>query len=208
MLVFPHLELALFTLPELLTSDLVVYMRLQENCPIQALESCVCLKSLEIELLNSDSSRPLVTALQTHLPNLDTINVYAIGPELTDQDRAAVVSTCRRGWRSIGVKDAGLFTVEAVMKHCSTLEALNLRMAPRLESFITLSEDDYGNNKWFNDEYTHFMAEDFIDATITAELSSDSFKPWTCESTLNVFCAKIFRDSKTRHHQYLLWTTI
>ncbi|KAH7053563.1 hypothetical protein BKA57DRAFT_490216 [Linnemannia elongata] len=59
---------------------------------------------------------------------------------------------------------------------------------PRLETFVTLIEGHYENDGPCSDEDTHFLAEDFIDA---ADPSSDPLRPWACESSLKVFCAKI-----------------
>lgn len=142
-------------------------------------------------------------AIKTYLPNLDTINICTESSEIADEDRASVFSACQKGWRSIGVINASLFTVKAVVNHCSTLEVLSLRKAygltseimvqilsssPRLETFVTLVEDDFGDDSSFNEEGTHFLAEDFIDAAATttadndvADSSSDLLRPWACE---------------------------
>lgn len=105
-----------------------------------------------------------------------------------------------------------MLTVEAVVRQYSTLEVLSRRnsyglksvqmveilaSSPKLVSFITLLEDDYGDNKWLNDEETHFMAEDFVDVNTASTIAGDSdptppsFRPWACESTLRIFRAKI-----------------
>lgn len=167
------------------------------------MQACVSLRSLEIEILKPDSCQLLATAIKTYLPNLDTIIIHSEDWELTDENKAPVFSACQKGWRSIGVAQAGPLTVEAVVKHCSALEVLNLRKAqgltsklmvqilsssPRLETFVTLIEGHYENDGPCSDEDTHFLAEDFIDA---ADPSSDPLRPWACESSLKVFCAKI-----------------
>ncbi|KAK3836380.1 MAG: hypothetical protein JOS17DRAFT_842095 [Linnemannia elongata] len=194
-----------------------LYINTSDHSWIQALQVCVSLKSLEVEILESKPCRLLATTIKTYLPNLDTINICYEIPKLTDEDRALVISACQKGWRSIGIFNAGPLTVMAVVKHCSTLEVLNLRQArgltskvmvqilsssPRLETFVTLVEDDYDDDMLINIEETHFLAEDFIDAatstsTTTATISSvadpssDPLRPWACESTLKVFRAKI-----------------
>ncbi|KAH7053561.1 hypothetical protein BKA57DRAFT_453979 [Linnemannia elongata] len=185
-----------------------LYTNTSDHHWIQAMQACVSLRSLEIKILKPDSCRLLATAIKTYLPNLDTINIHAEGSQLTDEDKASVISARRKGWRSIELVKAGPFTIQAVVKHCSTLEVLNLRKArgltselmvqllsssPRLETFVTLVEDDYGyygRNMGSNQEYTHLLAEDFIDAD-AADPSSDSLRSWACESTLKVFRAKI-----------------
>lgn len=180
-----------------------LYINTSDHSWIQTLQVCVSLKSLEVEILESESCGLLVTTIKTYLPNLDTINIYDENEELTDEDRALVISACQKGWRSIGVINAGPLTIKAVVEHCSTLEVLNLRKAdgltselmvhilsssPRLETFITLAEDDFDDNMSINDEETHFLAEDFIDAAADA---ANTLRPWACESTLKVFRAKI-----------------
>ncbi|KAK5817032.1 hypothetical protein F5H01DRAFT_342279 [Linnemannia elongata] len=208
--IYPYLTTCMYPRPP-------IWPRLLRRCPnleslytntsdhrwIQAMQACVSLRSLEIEILKPDSCQLLATAIKTYLPNLDTIIIHSEDWELTDEDKAPVVSACQKGWRSIGVAQAGPLTVEAVVKHCSTLEVLNLRKAhgltsklmvqilsssPRLETFVTLIEDHYENDGLCSDEDTYFLAEDFIDA---AGPSSDPLRPWACESSLKVFCAKI-----------------
>ncbi|KAF9123570.1 hypothetical protein BG015_005290, partial [Linnemannia schmuckeri] len=122
-------------------------------------------------------------------------------------DKADILSSGHKGWSSISLQEAGPYTTEAVLQHCLTHEVLCLKKAtgltsthmlqillssPRLQSLITLAEGDYEEYNRLNNEYTHFEAKDFIDATTTtAEPSFDSFRPWACESTLKVFRAKI-----------------
>ncbi|KAK5817037.1 hypothetical protein F5H01DRAFT_342284 [Linnemannia elongata] len=169
---------------------------------IQALEACVHLRKLEIQAPCEDSLQVLTTALKTGLPNLDSIYINDQYFVTTDEDKAAMLSTGLQGWRSITLQDAGPFTIEAVMKHCSTLENLSLRMAlgltsahvvkilsssPNLQSLITLAEDDYTNFKFRNNETTYISAKDFIDA----DPSSEFLKPWACESSLRILRAKI-----------------
>ncbi|KAK5817034.1 hypothetical protein F5H01DRAFT_405600 [Linnemannia elongata] len=191
-----------------------LYTNTPNNHWIQAMQACVSLRSLEIGILKSESCRLLATAIKTYLPNLDSIKIHAEGSQITDEDGALVVSACRKGWRSIELLNARSLTVEAAVKHCSTLEVLNLREAhgltskimiqilsssPRLETFVTLLEDDYADNKRCNQDSTHFVAEDFIDAATTAtdvdadatHPPSDLLRSWACESTLKVFRAKI-----------------
>ncbi|KAF9294954.1 hypothetical protein BGZ88_003059 [Linnemannia elongata] len=191
-----------------------LYTNTSNNHWIQAMQACVSLRSLEIGILKSESCRLLATAIKTYLPNLDSIKIHAEGSQITDEDGALVVSACRKGWRSIELLNARSLTVEAAVKHCLTLEVLNLREAhgltsklmvqilsssPRLETFVTLLEDDYADNKRCNQDSTHFVAEDFIDAATTAtdvdadatHPPSDLLRSWACESTLKVFRAKI-----------------
>jgi len=96
-----------------------LYTNTSDHHWIQALQACVYIKSLKVEILKPDSCRLLATAIKTYPPNLDTINIYTKGSQITDEDRAKVVSACRKGWRSIGVINAGPLTVQAVVKHCS-----------------------------------------------------------------------------------------
>ncbi|KAF9329006.1 hypothetical protein BGZ91_000745, partial [Linnemannia elongata] len=191
-----------------------LYTNTSNNHWIQAMQACVSLRCLEIGILKSESCRLLATAIKTYLPNLDSIKIHAKGSQITDEDGALVVSACRKGWRSIELLNARSLTVEAAVKHCSTLEVLNLRGArgltsklmvqilsysPRLETFVTLLEDDYDDNKWPKQDSTNFVAEDFIDAATTAidvdadvtHPPSDLLRSWACESTLKVFRAKI-----------------
>lgn len=168
---------------------------------IPALESCSLLRNLEIVASCKDSPRSLTTALKTGLPNLDNIYINDRAGRTSDEDKAAMLSAGRKGWRSINLQHAGHLTVEAVSRHCTTLETLSLRKAtgltsahmvqilsssPKLKSFTTLVEDDY-TGSWTNEEETHISAGDFIDA----DSLSDSLKPWACESTLKMLRAKI-----------------
>ncbi|KAG0286136.1 hypothetical protein BGZ96_009739 [Linnemannia gamsii] len=178
---------------------------------IPALESCSLLRNLEVEEAYGDTLRFLTAALRTGLPNLDSIYINDRLEDSTDDDKAAMLSAGRKGWRSISLQRAGPLTVKAILRHCSTLEMLSLRRAtglksahmvqvlsssPRLKSFTTLGEDDYGDYSWANeDEGTHISANDFIDA----DFLSDSLKPWACEWTLKMLRAKI-RHSKTRYY--------
>ncbi|KAF8948415.1 hypothetical protein BGZ47_004997 [Haplosporangium gracile] len=59
-----------------------------------------------------------------------------------------------------------------------------LSFSPRFESFATLVDDD---NRYPRSEMTCMMAAHFIDA----DLSSNSLRPWACNSTLRIFRANI-----------------
>lgn len=171
---------------------------------IQALAACIYLRRLEIQSTSVYSIRFLATALRTGLPKLDGINVTGYtgwNDSAGDLDMADMLSACCKGWRSIRLREAGLFTVEAVLRHCLTLETLGLTNAfgltsvhmlrilscsPRLQYFVTLFEDNYNYNDYYY-ETTHILAEDFTDA----DPMTNSLKPRACESTLTIFRAKI-----------------
>ncbi|KAG0286139.1 hypothetical protein BGZ96_009742 [Linnemannia gamsii] len=168
---------------------------------IPALESCSLLRNLKIVDSCKDSPCSLTAALRTGLCNLDNIYITDRAHRTIDEDNAAMLSASRKGWRSISLQHVGPLTVEAVLRHCSTLETLSLRKAtgltsahmakilpssPRLKSFTTLAEDNYAGS-WTNVEETQISASDFINA----DSFSDSLKPWACESTLKMLRAKI-----------------
>ncbi|KAF8948414.1 hypothetical protein BGZ47_004996 [Haplosporangium gracile] len=167
---------------------------------IHVLAGCVHLKSLRLKMINSVSLRYLTSALRSGLPNLDAIRLHNAPLGTTDREKEDMLSACHKGWRSIAIPKMGPLAIQTLIQHCSTLEALDLTMAygltsrnmqqilsssPRLVTFVTLECDDlYSYNV---NEATHILAIDFIDA----DLSSNSLKPWECESTLKVFRAKI-----------------
>ena len=59
-----------------------------------------------------------------------------------------------------------------------------LSSSPKLESFITLIDDD---NRHLCSKMTHILTASFIDSNP----SSSSLNPWACESTLGIFRVKI-----------------
>lgn len=110
-----------------------------------------------------------------------------------------MLAACKRGWRPIDIPYHGSIAAEAIVKHCPTLEALSLTKAyglwsaiilqilsssPKLESFVTLTDDD---NRYPCSEMTHILPASFIDA----DPSSGSLNPWACEATLRIFRAKL-----------------
>jgi len=124
---------------------------------ILALEGCTHLKSLGIDFLNDEMIRPFAMALRTGLTSLDAIQVGAFETHNQPPDVAAMISACRSGWRSVRLPSLGAPAADALIKHCSTLETLSLQWtfgltsnhmlqilssSPRLESFITLVEDE------------------------------------------------------------------
>ncbi|KAK3836378.1 MAG: hypothetical protein JOS17DRAFT_734043 [Linnemannia elongata] len=167
----------------------------------QALTGCVHLQSLRIEAINTKSVDLLRSALRNGLPSLDSIRLGLDGyyEPVQDQGMADMLAACKRGWRSIDIPQLGPIAAEAIVKHCLTLEVLSLTKAyglwsdtilrilsssPKLESFVTLIDDD---NRYPCSEMTHILAASFIDV----DPPSGLLNPWACESTLKIFRAKI-----------------
>ncbi|KAH7053556.1 hypothetical protein BKA57DRAFT_453970 [Linnemannia elongata] len=163
------------------------------------LRACFHLKSLRIATLNTNSAQLLTDELRNGLPSLDNIHIDCYSEAMQDQDLANIFSACRTSWRSINAPCIETLAVEAIIQHCPTLEKLSLKKAhglsskhmqqilsssPRLKAFITLIDAD---EKPPGIETSRILALDFIDT----DSSSDSLRPWACESTLTILRAKI-----------------
>ncbi|KAF9547308.1 hypothetical protein EC957_008657 [Mortierella hygrophila] len=156
------------------------------------------LKSLRIVIFDTESAQLLIGELRNGLPSLANIHIDRYFGDMRDQDLASIFSACRAGWRSINAPRIDKLAAEAIVQHCPTMEELSLKRAPlsskhmqqilssspRLRSFITLINED--NSLPYIDA-SQILALDFIDA----DSSSDSLRPWACESTLTVLRVKI-----------------
>ncbi|KAG0278491.1 hypothetical protein BGZ96_002361 [Linnemannia gamsii] len=177
----------------------------------QALEECVHLKRLGIQHVSADCLELLATALTNRLSNLNSIQIQSCDYGDLDQALASMLSACRAGWRAITLPSLGETSAKALIKHCSTLEELEVSKAdgltsqnmlqilsssPNLVKFETLTHDDLCVN-----EKTFIAAEDFIDQ----DSLSDQLNPWACEASLKVFRARIGgipRPSENLQEQY------
>ncbi|KAF9146049.1 hypothetical protein BGX30_004742 [Mortierella sp. GBA39] len=163
------------------------------------LGACLHLKSLRIVIFDTKSAQLLTDELINGLPSLANIHIDCYFEDMRDQDLAKMFSACRTGWRSINAPCIDKFAVEVIVQHYPTLEELSLKRAyelsskymqqilssgPRLRSFITLIDED---DSFPYIDASQILALDFIDA----DSSSDSLRPWACESTLTVLRAKI-----------------
>ncbi|KAG0299263.1 hypothetical protein BGZ97_003807 [Linnemannia gamsii] len=163
----------------------------------QALEDCVHLKRLSIQNVSADCLELLATALTNRLDNLNSIHIQSCDYGDLDQEFASMLLACRAGWRAVTLPSLGETSAEALIKHCSTLEDLEvsnadgltsqqmqqiLSTSPRLVRFETLAHDDLCVN-----ENTFITAEDLIDQ----DFLSDQLNPWACEANLKVFRARI-----------------
>ncbi|KAF9096557.1 hypothetical protein BGX23_010968 [Mortierella sp. AD031] len=164
---------------------------------IQNLHACSQLRRLEILQVNTGSLQLITAVLEDGQTNIDDIVLWFSEEGVPDQKLAYMLSTCRRGWRSVRIPRLDPIAATALVKHCSTLEALELCKAtgltsmdmqrilsssPKLHTSIALSPDDSHSQ-----ETTRILAQDFIDHNP----SSGSLRPWSCESTLRVFRARI-----------------
>ncbi|KAF9124562.1 hypothetical protein BGW39_008114 [Mortierella sp. 14UC] len=173
----------------------------------QALAECTSLKRLKVVCIDRPEVRLLTKILRNSggdssgLSNLDDIELDYLEQEavnVTGEDITALLLANRKGWRNIGLSSLRTEqSVEALIHHCATLELLRVNEAPgltsahmhhilssspRLHTFTTLADGEYPYP-----EVAYFLPEDFIDL----DPITNTLRPWSCESTLRRFCAKI-----------------
>lgn len=165
----------------------------------RALMFCDRLKRLTVLAIYDWDLSDFASVITSGLPlSLDTFHVLAEAG--SDQVTASVIRACRSGWRSLRLPYIGPLSADALIKHCSNLEELDIRVAegvasqqirqilsssPRLVKFSMHHRPDGFDTV----DRAHISATDFIDLNPT----SDTLNPWPCESTLKVFCARISR---------------
>lgn len=169
-------------------------------CPMwaSALKKCDTLQRLFIQPNErSDYLHHLDSVLGSGLPNLDTLHLCTHYYRLEDSVIASVLAKGHKGWKSLVIPFLDKRAAKEVMKHCSTLEELEVRRAVKLPSgqirqvlstFSKLVRFEALVKDWYRvrDE-THISAEDLIDL----DPLTNSLTPWPCESTLKVFRVRI-----------------
>ncbi|KAG0375260.1 hypothetical protein BGX24_009343 [Mortierella sp. AD032] len=174
----------------------------------KALRVCTELRRIKADRSDVSTVRLLTNILRTGgLLNLDDIeinfddmeisnvNIYDIG--VIDSEIAALLSAGHKGWRNVNLSTLGKLTAEVLIRHCAILESLEVRdtpgvtsdhmchivsSSPRLHTFITLADREVSYP-----EVAYFLPEDFIDL----DPITNTLRTWACESTLQLFSAKI-----------------
>ncbi|KAG0217883.1 hypothetical protein BGX33_009315 [Mortierella sp. NVP41] len=184
---------------------------------IQDLRDCTRLKRLCIGTAVPDNLQSLADLFRSGgLPELDDIEIGSIEGEDTEHEDviidglADMLSTCRKGWRSIDISILDALSTEALLNHCPTLESLRVKIAPtrasahlrqilssspNLHTFAILVDEDGEQIPMV----THFLVKDFIDL----DPVTNTLRPWPCESKLKHFSVKILgipRPDVTRTH--------
>lgn len=143
-------------------------------------------------------TQPLVEGMLMHLPKLDeiTFNAAPYGTDRTvDNMMAHILSGSNKGWRMAKFQSGariGKATIEALKKHFSTLEILDMagsngvtgdHLVQVLGSCTRLHM--LSNMYRFHNASHHptINAKAFIDA----DPGSGALKPWSCEKTLKHF---------------------
>ncbi|KAG0286141.1 hypothetical protein BGZ96_009744 [Linnemannia gamsii] len=172
-----------------------------DQCWAQELAECNKLKELHVSDNTGPSLRLLADALRTSLPNVDALRIdygdHFHEDFITDTDVASVLSAGRKGWRTLSLPNLETASAEVLVQHTATLESLEvmytpgltsaqmfqiLSLSPRLHTFITLAEGECVDPR-----VSHMLAEDFVDLNHT----TNTVRPWPCESTLKQFRVKI-----------------
>ncbi|KAF9197631.1 hypothetical protein BGZ59_005273, partial [Podila verticillata] len=150
------------------------------------LRSCPELKKLKVRYMSDAGVGILAATLKSHLRKLRTIELdgYFYFARNTDSVMAEMLSACHAGWKYIRISVLGVHSVEALIKHCPTLEALEvgetpgwssahmhqiLSSCPKIHTFVTMDDGEYRVT-----HKTHFLAKDFIDF----DQASSSLAAW------------------------------
>ncbi|KAF9200959.1 hypothetical protein BGZ59_002978, partial [Podila verticillata] len=175
------------------------------------LQNCPELKKLTVRFMSDACIGILAATLRSHLRKLTTIEQDGFWVQNTDSAMAEMLSTCHAGWKYIRIPVLGVHSVDALIKHCPTLEALEVRetpgwssshmhqilsSCPKIHTFATIVD---GESRAAHE--THFLAKDFIDFDQT----SNSLAAWKSESSLKVFRAKVMgipRPGVVPHDHY------
>ncbi|KAG0246307.1 hypothetical protein BGX31_003210 [Mortierella sp. GBA43] len=174
-------------------------------------KQCAQVEGLQLGRVR-DISNSLVNGMEAHMPYLQEIEFGAgsntspnVGPyatfEMTDNELGELLSGSCKGWKTVKLGNSGRSgeaTKEALLKHLSTLERLELdsqfegftahdriqmfACCPNLRALVTI---DY-HNKW-NVHCAGFKAEEFIDRDPNTGL----LNPWACERSLRELTIQI-----------------
>ncbi|KAF9318245.1 hypothetical protein BG003_011639 [Podila horticola] len=161
------------------------------------LQACPNLQKLTVNCASVADIDLLAAALRSHLRKLSAIELIGYFYSDPDSAIAEMLLACLAGWKNIRLPVMGIHSAEALIKHCPTLEALEventpgwtsahmhqiLSSCPRIHTFVTMV-----NGESRDAHETHFLAKDFINFDHT----SNSLTSWKSESSLKVFRAKI-----------------
>ncbi|KAK3811118.1 MAG: hypothetical protein J3Q66DRAFT_351076 [Benniella sp.] len=138
-----------------------------------------------------------------HMPKVEKLQLGSVGlcaPTLTDDDFAAILSGSSKGLKVVKARRSikfGARTVEALAKHFSTIEELDLELGEDhcvshgplrvLSSGCNLRTLTTLEGSCFIETYPRMDATVFIDQDPTTGV----LRPWPCEASLKVLSAKI-----------------
>ncbi|KAF9350337.1 hypothetical protein BGX34_001275 [Mortierella sp. NVP85] len=160
-------------------------------------KKCDKVELLRVEEIGEISDN-LVEGIVTHMPNLDKIHLEGLA--LTNEEIVALLASSRHGWKEVRMEFLRAFeasTKEVLMRHCSTVERLELIRCscimdnqkiqilasnPKLCDFIDLRP---GGN--WTDWTWCFRASTFIDQ----DPSTGSLREWSSESSIKTLKIKI-----------------
>ncbi|KAF9148058.1 hypothetical protein BG015_010236 [Linnemannia schmuckeri] len=157
-----------------------------------AVRGCVHLRKLVVHEVDSIYVQFIANALRTNLHYLDEIEILQDYNDLEKGVVADMISSCRNGWKLVDIPTLDTAAADTLVKHCPTLERLDLRRSASLSSFqmrqiLSTSPRLTTFRDWFESSVAKFMVEDFIDL----DSITNTLRPWACESTLKVFVAKV-----------------
>ncbi|KAG0006444.1 hypothetical protein BGZ65_007964 [Modicella reniformis] len=146
-----------------------------------------CVRVETVKILECDTAffKHMATSIEAHMSNICIICI-SLTSNLDNKDLAGLLTVSRVGWKSVKIcspVDLGELSLEALLKHTSTLKSLRL---PRCRAVKAIPSIE---------------AHDFIDA----EANSDSLKPWPCEVTLRVLDLQISANSHPFNDQVQIY---
>ncbi|KAG9068387.1 hypothetical protein KI688_010655 [Linnemannia hyalina] len=165
---------------------------------IPAMKACDQLRRLKIDQIAEEQLSLLAKALVNSLPSLDALYLgrdsnFSWSPQPVELALASVLSAGRAGWRSLNLPICGKASADALVKHCSTLEELQLQRMDGVTGqhlYQILSTSPWlvkFDVEVVQGTLARISAEDFIDL----DPFTDAPTPWPCESSLRVFRARI-----------------
>ncbi|KAF9538422.1 hypothetical protein EC957_006769 [Mortierella hygrophila] len=165
---------------------------------IPAMKACDQLRHLKADRIAEEQLSLLAKALVNNLPSLDTLHLgrdsnLSWRPKPAELALASVLSAGRAGWRSLNLPLCGKASADALVKHCSTLEELQLQQMDGVTGqhlYRILSTSPWlvkFDVEVVRGTLARISAEDFIDL----DPFTDAPTPWPCESSLRVFRARI-----------------
>lgn len=165
---------------------------------ISAMKACHQLRRLRVNNIVNGHLSLLAIALVNSLPSLDALHLGLSGEslrrlKLVELVLATVLSAGRAGWRSLNLPLCGKASADALVRHCSTLEELELKRMDGVTGqhlYQILSTSPWlvkFDVEVVQGTLARISAEDFIDL----DPFTDSPTPWPCESSLRVFRARI-----------------
>lgn len=95
---------------------------------------CEHLRRLKVHGVNTTSVRLIANALKISLLHLNEIEIHKEFSILSEGVVTDMISSCRAGWRLIDIPTLEIAAAEALVKHCPTLERLELKRSANLSS--------------------------------------------------------------------------